>query len=98
MQSQTIPSKQRQSRTMVSGFQLLIEQEHQSNGKVERWFQKYKKHRHEVKTFKECISWYNNRPHGSLDMDTPEQAFWQRLQPFVIRRFLEWNKKTTKIK
>ena len=53
----------------------------QSNGKVERWFQEYKKHRNRYKTLKEFIDWYNNRPHGSLDLNTPEQIFWQRLKP-----------------
>ena len=67
----------------------------QSNGKVERWFQEYKKHRKSFKTFNEFVDWYNRRPHGSLDLDTPEQTFWQRLQPFVLGRFLEWNEKTT---
>ncbi|HLD06127.1 MAG TPA: IS481 family transposase, partial [Candidatus Nanoarchaeia archaeon] len=30
----------------------------------------------------EFIAWYNNRPHGSLNLrraETPEQAFWRRL-------------------
>ena len=37
----------------------------QSNGKVERWFQEYKKHRKKFEAFEEFIHWYNNRPHGS---------------------------------
>ena len=61
----------------------------QTNGKVERWFQEYKKHRHHFKTFKEFINWYNHRPHGSLEMNTPERAFWQRLQPYTLGRFLK---------
>ena len=67
----------------------------QNSGKVKRWFQEYKKHRKDFKTFNEFVDWYNHRPHGSLDIDTPEQAFWQRLQPFVLGKFLEWNEKTT---
>ena len=61
----------------------------QSNGKVERWFQTYKKFRQLFESFEEFVDWYNNRPHGSLDMATPNQAFDEKLQGFVLRRFLE---------
>ena len=61
----------------------------QSNGKVERWFQTYKKFRQMFDSFQDMVDWYNNRPHGSLDMATPNQAFDEKLQGFVLRRFLE---------
>ena len=54
----------------------------QSNGKIERWWGIYKTHRKRFNTFQEFIAWYNNRPHGSLNLrraETPEQAFWRRL-------------------
>lgn len=37
--------------------------------------------------FDEFVDWYNNRPHGSLnfeELETPEQAFWRKLQPEAI--------------
>ena len=55
----------------------------QSNGKIEKWFDLYKKYREEFSTFDEFVHWYNCiRPHESLDpkgLKTPEEAFWERL-------------------
>lgn len=54
----------------------------QSNGKVEKWFDLYKRHRHRFPTFQEFIAWYNDRPHGSLNLrraETPEMAFWRKM-------------------
>ena len=62
----------------------------QSNGKVERWFQEYKKHRGDFPTLEDFICGYNNRPHGSHDLQTPEQVFWQRLQAHLIGGFFKW--------
>ena len=62
----------------------------QSNGKVERWFQEYKKHRGDFPTLEDFIIWYNNRPHGSHDLQTPEEVFWQRLQAHLIGGFFKW--------
>ncbi|MFH1588625.1 MAG: DDE-type integrase/transposase/recombinase [Candidatus Diapherotrites archaeon] len=56
----------------------------QTNGKNERWFQEYDKHRFRFNTVNEFIEWYNNRPHGSLDREnaeTPNEAFIRKLQP-----------------
>jgi len=51
----------------------------QSNGKIERWFDIYKNHRHAFKTKEEFLRWYNEvRPHRSLNfetLETPNQAF-----------------------
>ena len=51
----------------------------QSNGKIEKWFDCYDRHRKAFKTLEEFIHWYNEvRPHRSLNFDvleTPAQAF-----------------------
>lgn len=69
----------------------------QSNGKIERWFGLYKKHRKRFKTFNEFIDWYNNRPHGSLNLrraETPEQAFWRKMIPeyyyHLAAKYFNW--------
>lgn len=54
----------------------------QTNGKVEKWFDLYRVHRKRFPTFEEFVEWYNNRPHGSLNLrraETPEQAFWRKM-------------------
>jgi putative transposase len=60
----------------------------QTNGKIEKWFDFYRRYRNEFDTFEEFIEWYNEiRPHGSLDLDnleTPAQAFWNRLPPECV--------------
>ena len=68
----------------------------QSNGKVERWFQEYKKHRGDFPTLEDFICWYNNRPHGSHDLQTPEQVFWQRAQAHLLGVFSNGQKNKTK--
>lgn len=55
----------------------------QTNGKIERWVQEYKKHRHRFKSGKSFINWYNNRMHGSLNVskaETPNQAFTRKMK------------------
>jgi putative transposase len=56
----------------------------QSNGKIERFFQTYEKHRGRFGTLSEFLTFYNEeRPHMSLDWDnleTPAEAF-ERLVP-----------------
>jgi transposase InsO family protein len=56
----------------------------QSNGKIERFFQTYEKHRWRFGTLDEFLTFYNEeRPHMSLDWDnieTPAEAF-DRLRP-----------------
>jgi putative transposase len=54
----------------------------QTNGKVEKWFDLYRVHRKRFPNFEEFIEWYNNRPHGSLNLrraETPEMAFWRKM-------------------
>ena len=66
----------------------------QSNGKVERLVQTYKKHRFRYETLQDFQHWYNCiRPHRSLDyedLETPDKAFWERLRPDLVGAF--WNR------
>ena len=69
----------------------------QSNGKVEKWFDLYRIHRKRFTTFDEFIEWYNNRPHGSLNLrraETPEIAFWRKMPPeyyyALATKFFKW--------
>ena len=59
----------------------------QTNGKLERLIQEYKKHRHRFKDANEFMDWYNNRLHGALDLEsaeTPNEAFIRKLRPEVL--------------
>jgi putative transposase len=65
--------------------QILCRIKHpQSNGKVEKWFQVYKNHRHAFVSKEEFLTWYNNvRPHLSLrinELETPAQAFERKMK------------------
>ena len=54
----------------------------QTNGKLERLWHEYDKHRWRFKTLQEWIDWYNNRLHGALKLEwaeTPNQAFIRKL-------------------
>ena len=74
--------------------QILCRYNHpQSNGKIEKWFDTYDKHRSEFETIEDFLRWYNEiRPHMSLDyknLETPEQAFWERLRGYLVGAFME---------
>lgn len=59
----------------------------QTNGKIERWFQEYKKHRHRFTSAQEFASWYNRRIHGALLLEygeTPSEAFMRKQRPEVL--------------
>ncbi len=59
----------------------------QTNGKIERWFQEYIKHRNKFNSANEFKDWYNDRLHGSLKLEwgeTPNEAFVRKLQPESI--------------
>ena len=63
--------------------QILCRIKHpQSNGKIEKWFHTYDKHRYAFATKEDFIQWYNNvRPHRSLRfevLETPAQAFLRK--------------------
>lgn len=54
----------------------------QTNGKVERRWQEYDKHRHTFSTLQEWIDWYNNRLTTALDIEyyeTPNTVFIKKL-------------------
>lgn len=55
-----------------------------SNGKIEKWFQVYDRHRKAYKTIKDFLFWYNElKPHKALNFDeleTPSQAFIRKLK------------------
>jgi putative transposase len=58
----------------------------QTNGKMERWFQEYKKHRNKFKSSEAFRKWFNNRIHGGLRYnrgETPQKAFTQYVSPGV---------------
>ena len=65
--------------------QILCRIKHpQSNGKIEKWFDCYDRHREAFKTVDEFLHWYNDlRPHRSLKfeiLETPSQAFIRKLK------------------
>ena len=54
----------------------------QTKGRIEKWFDTYRRFRYEFASLDDFISWYNDRPHGSLDfenLESPNLAFWRRL-------------------
>jgi putative transposase len=69
----------------------------QTNGKQEKFHDFYKNHRARFDCLDKMIEWYNNRPHGSLNLrraETPNQAFIQKMRPevwlgFAIKAF-DW--------
>jgi putative transposase len=65
--------------------QILCRIKHpQSNGKVEKFFDLYKRHRYAFESTGQFIHWYNElRPHMSLNMDiceTPLMAFKRKMR------------------
>jgi len=65
--------------------QILCRIKHpQSNGKIEKWFGCYDRHREAFNSMKEFLHWYNDiKPHRSLKFDileTPSQAFIRKLK------------------
>jgi transposase InsO family protein len=62
----------------------------QTNGKVERFWLEYDRHRWRFASIDEFVKWYNNRLHGALWIDigeTPNEAIWRKLQPECILGF-----------
>jgi putative transposase len=81
--------------------QILCRYNHpQSNGKLEKWFDLYKRDRDGFDCFDDFIHWYNAvRPHMSLDwssLETPERAFWSKLQGYILGNFMKWAGKEVK--
>jgi len=46
----------------------------QTNGKIERWFQEYLRHRNKFNSANEFKDWYNDRIHGSLELEWGETS------------------------
>lgn len=56
----------------------------QTNGKIERLWHEYNKHRWNFPSLQAWINWYNNRLHGALNLEwaeTPTEAFQRKLKP-----------------
>jgi len=56
----------------------------QTNGKLERLWYEYDRHRWRFSTLQEWIDWYNNRLHGALNLEwaeTPNEAFIRKMPP-----------------
>lgn len=59
----------------------------QTNGKLERLWQEYDKHRWRFATLQEFIDWFNERIHGALKLEwgeTPNEAFIRKMRPESI--------------
>ncbi|HUV80751.1 MAG TPA: hypothetical protein VMW40_08050 [Candidatus Bathyarchaeia archaeon] len=67
----------------------------QTNGKLERLWPEYNRHRWRFESIEAFLSWYNNRIHGALDYingETPEEAFLRRVPPeAILGKFLKGN-------
>jgi putative transposase len=56
----------------------------QTNGKLERLWCEYDRHRSRFPSFEAWAHWYNNRLHGALKLEwaeTPEEAFRRKMRP-----------------
>ena len=62
---------------------ILARTQHpQTNGKIERFFLTLTTQIRYHSSVEVLVEWYNTtRPHMSLDLTTPEEAFWRRLSP-----------------
>ncbi len=59
----------------------------QTNGKIERFWYEYDKHRWRFSSLQEFLKWYNSRIHGSLDYrngENPGMAFIRKMPPAAI--------------
>jgi hypothetical protein len=59
----------------------------QTNGKLERLWLEYDRHRWRFESLDAFLTWYNNRIHGALDYrggETPAEAFIRRAPPEAI--------------
>ena len=59
----------------------------QTNGKLERFWYEYDKHRWRFKSLNSFLDWYNNRLHGALKLvwgETPNEAFIRKRRPESI--------------
>jgi putative transposase len=62
----------------------------QTNGKLEKLHDFYRVHRQRFDSMDKLVEWYNNRPHGALNLrraETPNQAFVRKMRPEVWMGF-----------
>jgi len=58
----------------------------QTNGKLEKFHDLYNNHRFRFDSLLKFVNWYNNRPHGALNLwaaESPNMAFVRKLWPEV---------------
>lgn len=88
-------NQQTGKRPATSQFETLLDQlgiqfipshrnNPQTNGKLERLWFEYDKHRWRYKTLQEWIDWTNDRPHTAHRYATPNEAFQQKLPPETL--------------
>ncbi|KAF5416116.1 MAG: hypothetical protein C5S38_03155 [Candidatus Methanophagaceae archaeon] len=69
----------------------------QTSGKIERWFQEYRRHRWRFDSAYAFSEWYNNRVHGALDLEyfeTPNEAFIRKMScENTLGMFIEWSER-----
>ncbi len=67
----------------------------QTNGKLERFWYEYDKHRWRFGSLQEFLNWYNGRIHGSLDYmngESPRMAFIRKMPiAAVLGLFFSWS-------
>jgi transposase InsO family protein len=68
------------------GLQFIPSRAHnpQTNGKLERLWFEYDKHRWRYKTLQEWIDWTNDRPHTAHHYATPNETFQAKLPPETL--------------
>jgi putative transposase len=51
----------------------------QTNGKIEKWFDVLEKKLKFFSSTDDCVSWYNTKPHGALDLKKPVKAYYGKM-------------------
>jgi putative transposase len=73
----------------------------QTNGKIERWFQEYRRHRWRFDSAYAFSEWYNNRVQGALDLEyfeTPNEAFIRKIRSEnTLGMFFKWCEKVVSL-
>ena len=91
-------NKKEQNNNSKSKFEIYLEKQEiqhipsrrknpQTNGKLERLWQEYNRHRWRYKNLNQWIDWYNDRLHGALKLEwaeTPKEAFIRKRRPEAI--------------
>jgi transposase InsO family protein len=73
-------------RRKVSSISYADVNHPQTNGKQEKFHDFYKNHRARFESLDKMNEWYNNRPHGALNLrraETPNEAFIRKMPPEV---------------